>query len=57
MNSQGTTSRKYHQLLKDYTMEQILEICDLDPVEALHLLVTYGALDLSNIETEGIDDD
>lgn len=46
---------KYHQLLKDYSMEEILETCDLDPVEALHLLVTYGALDLTNI-IEGTDD-
>lgn len=37
-------------------MEEILEVCDLDPVEALELLVTYGALDLSNIkEAEGVD--
>lgn len=47
---------KYHQLLKDYSMEEILEVCDLDPVEALHLLVTYGALDLTNI-VEGTDDE
>lgn len=39
-------------------MEQILEVCDLDPVEALELLVTYGALDLTNIlGTEGTDDE
>lgn len=38
-------------------MEEILEVCDLDPLEALQLLVTYGALDLTNIlETEGTDD-
>lgn len=45
---------KLHLLLKDYSMEQILEVCDLDPVEALQLLVTYGALDLTNI-IEGAD--
>lgn len=47
---------KFYQLLKDYSMEEILEICDLDPVEALELLVTYGALDLTNIdEVKGTD--
>jgi hypothetical protein len=39
-------------------MEEILEVCDLDPVEALELLITYGALDLKNITgTEGADGD
>lgn len=41
-------------LLRDYSMEDILEICDLDPIEALELLVTYGALDTQNI-IEGSD--
>lgn len=40
---------RFRLLLKDYSMEDILEICDLDPIEALELLVTYGALDLKNI--------
>lgn len=44
----------FKKLLKDYSMEEILEICDLDPIEALELLVTYGALNTKNI-VEGSD--
>jgi hypothetical protein len=35
-------------------MEEILEVCDLDPIDALEYLVTYGALNLENI-VEGSD--
>lgn len=45
---------KLKLLLKDYSMEEILEVCDVDPIEALELLVTYGALNLENI-VEGSD--
>lgn len=40
---------KVRLLLKDYSIEEILERGNLDPVEALELLVTYGALSLSDI--------
>lgn len=34
------------QLLKDYSFEDILERCDVDPIDALELLITYGVLTL-----------
>lgn len=40
---------KIASLLKDYSIEEILERGNLDVVEALELLVTYGALSLSDI--------
>ena len=36
-------------LLKDYSIEDILELGDLEPVEALELLITYGALSLEDV--------
>lgn len=42
------------RLLKDYSMEDLLEAAGLDPVEAIELLITYGALTLEDI-VEGVD--
>lgn len=36
-------------LLKDYSIEEILERGNLDTVEALELLISYGALSLEDI--------
>lgn len=36
-------------LLKDYSMEEILETCDLDPIDALEYLIVYGVLSLDEI--------
>lgn len=45
---------KLKLIFKDYSVEEILELGDLEPVEALYLLITYGALDLENV-IEGTD--
>lgn len=37
------------RLLEIYTMEELLEFDDLDQVEALELLVQYGALSFDNV--------
>lgn len=36
-------------LLKDYSIEEILERGELEPIDALEYLVIYGALDLEEI--------
>lgn len=45
---------KLKQLLKDYSFEEILERGNLDSVEALELLIVYGALSLEDI-VEAVD--
>ena len=43
-------------LLRDYSIEEILERCELEPIEALELLVTYGAISLEDLDApEGTD--
>lgn len=48
---------KLKLLLKDYSMEELLERCDVDPIDALELLIAYGELDLvwSGVLVEGTD--
>ena len=48
------TRRKLLLLLKDHSLEEILEVGELEAIDALELLVTYGALNLDNI-IEGTD--
>jgi hypothetical protein len=36
-------------LLKDYSLEEILEASELEPIDALELLDAYGALDVSSL--------
>lgn len=42
------------QLLKDYSLEEILEIGDVDPIDALELLIQYDVVSLDEI-IEGAD--
>lgn len=37
-------------LLKDYSLEEILEAAEVTPEEALEYLVTYGVVDLDALE-------
>lgn len=48
---------KLRQLLKDYTLEQVLEAGELEAIEALELLITYGALNTDKLSElgEGVD--
>lgn len=45
------------QLLKDYSIEDILNAGELEPIEALELLITYGALNEDKLSElgEGVD--
>lgn len=45
---------KLRQLLLDYSVEEILERGELEPIDALEYLVVYGALDLNDL-IEGCD--
>lgn len=45
---------KLRQLLKDYSIEEILERGEIEPIDALEYLIVYGALDLNDI-VEGTD--
>lgn len=47
---------KVKDLLKDYSIEEILEAAEVTPEEALEYLVTYGVIDLTELELiEGVD--
>ncbi len=44
------------QLLKDYSLEEILEAAEVTPEEALEYLITYGVIDPFALELpEGTD--
>jgi hypothetical protein len=43
-------STRLKNLLRDYSLEDILEASELEPLEALELLVTYGAITEDHIE-------
>lgn len=45
--------------MKDYSIEEILEAGELEPIEALELLITYGALNTDKLSElgEGVDTD
>ncbi len=51
--------QKLKLLLKDYSMEEILELNDMEAIDGLELLITYGALDLDEIieATDGTPED
>lgn len=38
-----------NRLLELYTVEELLEFSDLEPAEALALLVRYGAIDFDDV--------
>jgi hypothetical protein len=40
---------KSKQLLKDYSLEEILEAAEVTPEEALEYLITYGIVDPDNL--------
>lgn len=40
---------KLNRLLRDYSLEQILEIGEVEEIDALEYLVQCGALDLDEI--------
>ena len=47
---------KSKQLLKTYSIEEILEAAEVTPEEALEYLITYGVIDLEQVELpEAID--
>ena len=47
---------KSKQLLKDYSLEEILEAAEVTPEEALEYLITYGVVDPNLLELpEGTD--
>lgn len=49
---------KAKHLLKDYSLEEILEAAEVTPEEALELLITYGVIDPSALELiEATDED
>lgn len=44
------------QLLKDYSLEEILEAAEVTPEEALEYLIHYGVIDVATLELpEGTD--
>lgn len=49
--------RELVQLMKDYSIEEILEAGELEPIEALELLIIYGALNVDKLSElgEGVD--
>jgi hypothetical protein len=52
---------KSKQLLKDYSLEEILEAAEVTPEEALEYLITYGIVDPEALElieaTDGTPED
>lgn len=40
-----TAEMKARTLLNDYTLEEILEVAEVTPEEALEYLITYGIID------------
>lgn len=41
---------KARALLRDYSLEEILEAAEVTPEEALEYLITYGIIDPDNLE-------
>lgn len=41
---------KARQLLKDYSLEEVLEAAEVTPEEALEYLITYGIIDPDVLE-------
>ena len=49
---------KSKQLLKDYSLEEILEAAEVTPEEALEYLITYGVIDTEALALpEGVDEE